>query len=426
MINKFIDFINNAHTAFQAVELSANELRENGYQELELSSKWDIQKGGKYYVTKSDASIIAFQVGSKLENPSIQIVASHNDSPMFKIKPNGIITNPTYTKTNTEIYGGPIYSTWLDRPLGISGRVTINEDGVIKTQNVTLNSTVVIPNLPIHLNREMNSGYAYNPQIDLQALLSLEPTNIHEMLEKELGIKNVVDYDLFLYNKESACIAGAKNELILGPRLDNLECHFTSLQAFLEASNPNNINVWVSFDHEEVGSNSNHAAGSTFLIDVIDEILNSLNLGENRLSILNNTMTISADNAHAIHPNRPEKSDNMNHVYMNKGIVIKYNSSNSYTSDGISAGIFKSLCSDLEVSYQVYTNRSDIRGGGTLGSILLRSLSAISVDIGLAQLAMHSSYETAGSKDLEMMKEVLKGFYNKHLNVKNTKNITLK
>ena len=426
MINKFIDFINNAHTAFQAVELSAKELRENGYQELELSSKWDIQKGGKYYVTKSDASIIAFQVGSKLENPSIQIVASHNDSPMFKIKPNGIITNPTYTKTNTEIYGGPIYSTWLDRPLGISGRVTINENGVIKTQNVTLNSTVVIPNLPIHLNREMNSGFAYNPQIDLQALLSLEPTNIHEMLEKQLGINNVIDYDLFLYNKESACVAGAQNELILGPRLDNLECHFTSLQAFLEASNPNNINVWVSFDHEEVGSNSNHAAGSTFLIDVIDEILNSLNLSENRLSILNNTMTISADNAQAIHPNHPEKSDNMNHVYMNKGVVIKYNSSNSYTSDGISAGIFKALCSDLEVPYQVYTNRSDIRGGGTLGSILLRSLSAISVDIGLAQLAMHSSYETAGSKDLEMMKEVLKGFFSKHLNVQNTKNITLK
>lgn len=426
MINRFINFIKNAHTSFQSVTLSKDELVKNGFTELELSTSWNIQKGGKYFVTKSDASIIAFCIGSRLENPSIQIVASHNDSPMFKIKPNGIVTNPNFTKFNTEVYGGPIYSTWLDRPLGISGRVTIKENDIIKTQNIELNTTVIIPNLPIHLNREMNSGFAYNPQVDLQALLSLEPTNIYEMLKKDLGIDNVLDYDLYLYNKEEPRVVGAKNEMISAPRLDNLECHFASLEAFIEANNEDNINMWVSFDHEEVGSNSNHAAGSTFLIDVIDEVLYKLNLHTNRLNILNNTMTISADNAHAVHPNHPEKSDNTNNVLMNKGIVIKYNSSNSYTSDGISAGIFKALCDEENVPYQVYTNRSDIRGGGTLGSILLRSLSAISVDIGLPQLAMHSSYETAGIKDLELMKKVLKGFYSKHLNVKNTKEITLK
>lgn len=426
MINKFIDFIGKAHTSFQAVALSEEILKEHGYVELELSSTWDIQKGGKYYITKSDASIIAINVGSRLSNTSIQIVASHNDSPMFKIKPNGIITNPNFTKFNAEVYGGPIYSSWLDRPLGISGRVTINENGVIKTKNVELKTTVIIPNLPIHLNREMNSGFAYNPQIDLQALLSLEPTNVHEMLKNELGIENVLDYDLYLYNKEQGQIVGAKNELISAPRLDNLECHYASLHAFLQANHQDNINVWVSFDHEEVGSNSNHAAGSTFLIDVIDEVLSKLNLADERLSILNNTMTISADNAHALHPNHPEKSDNANFVLMNKGVVIKYNSSNSYTSDGISAGIFKALCDDEKVPYQVYTNRSDIRGGGTLGSILLRSLSAISVDIGLPQLAMHSSFETAGIKDLKMMEQVLKGFYSKHLSFKSTKEITLK
>lgn len=426
MIKRFIDFINKSHTTFQAVELSKEILIEKGYQELSLNETWKIAKGGKYFVTKQDASIIAVNVGSKLDNPSIQIVASHNDSPMFKIKPNGVVVTPNYTKFNSEVYGGPIYSTWLDRPLGISGRVTVKENGVIKTKNITLNTTVIIPNLPIHLNREMNSGFAYNPQVDLQAVISQETTSVVEMIKNELGIENVLDYDLFLYNKEGANTLGAKNEFIGGPRLDNLECHFASLEAFLEASHENNINVWVSFDHEEIGSNSNHAAASTLLIDVIDEVLKGLNLSDNRLSILNNTMTISADNAHAVHPNRPEKSDNTNNVFMNKGIVIKYNAGLSYTSDAISAGIFKALCDDENVPYQVYTNRSDIRGGGTLGSILLRSLSAISVDIGLAQLAMHSSYETAGTKDLELMKQVLKGFYNRHLEVKNTNQITLK
>ena len=426
MVNRFIEFLNKAHTTYQAVELAKERLIEEGFVELNFVNEWKLEKGKNYFLIKADGSIVAFKVGSKLSNPSIHIVASHNDSPMFKIKPNGVMYANGFNKLNTEVYGGPIYSSWLDRPLGISGRVTVEEDGKIFTKSVTLNTTVIIPNLAIHMNREINSGYAYNPQSDLLAITGLEKNSIRELLERECGITNVLDYDLFLYNKEEARIIGANNELIAGPRLDNLECFYTSLEALIESKHEENINIWVGFNHEEIGSNSNHGAASTFLVDIINMILDNLGLSSKRLNILNQTMVVSADNAHALHPNRPDKSDPTNNVLINKGVVIKYNAGLSYTTDAISAGLFKALCSSENIPYQVYTNRSDVRGGGTLGSILLRSLSVISVDIGLAQLAMHSSYETAGVKDLEHMKNVLSAFYNKHLNAINSKELTLK
>lgn len=425
MTNRFIEFLNKAHTTYQAVELAKERLTKEGFIELDFVNSWSLEKGKGYFLVKADSSIVAFKVGSKLSSPSIHIVASHNDSPMFKIKPNGVIYANGYNKLNTEVYGGPIYSTWLDRPLGIAGRVTVQENEKITTKNVTLNTTVIIPNLAIHMNREINSGYAYNPQVDLLAITGLEKATVHELLEKECNVTNVLDYDLFLYNKEEARIIGANNELIAGPRLDNLECFYTSLEALIESNHEENINIWVGFNHEEIGSNSNHGAASTFLVDVIDLILSSLNLTSNKINILNRTMVISADNAHALHPNRPDKSDPTNNVLINKGVVIKYNAGLSYTTDAISAGLFKAICNDVNVPYQVYTNRSDVRGGGTLGSILLRSLSVVSVDIGLAQLAMHSAYETAGVEDLEHMKKVLSAFYSKHLNALNSKDLTI-
>ena len=425
MEQKLINFINNSHTTYQAVEEAKNMLLEEGFIELNFINKWNLEKGNKYFIVKADGSLIAFKLGSKLDNPSIHIVASHNDSPMFKIKPNGMIYSGGYSKLNSEVYGGPIFSTWLDRPLGIAGRVLVKESDVIVSKLVTLKTTAIIPNLAIHMNREINSGYAYNPQSDLQAVLGLGNVTILELLEKECGVKDVLDYDLFLYNKEEARIVGANNELICGPRLDNLECMYTSLVSLINSENEENINICACFNHEEIGSNSNHGAASTFLIDIINEILEELNLTKDRLNILNRTMVVSADNAHALHPNRPDKSDPTNNVHLNKGVVIKYNAGLSYTTDAISSSIFKSICDEVNVPYQAYTNRSDVRGGGTLGSILLRSLSVISVDIGLAQLAMHSSYETAGVNDIKFMTDALTNFYKAHINFKNPSCITI-
>lgn len=426
MEKRFIEFLNKSHTTYQAITEAKKILLDNNFIELDLINPWNLKKGQNYFIIKNDASIIAFKLGKTLNNPSIQVVASHNDSPMLKIKPNGVIYQNGYTKLNTEIYGGAIYSTFMDRPLGISGRVIIKENETIISKNITLDTTVIIPNLAIHLNREINTNHTINAQTDMSAILSLGETTINDLIEKELGNVEVIDYDLFLYNKEEARIVGYNNEFISGPRLDNLECYYTSLEALIEGDNSENINVWAGFNNEEVGSGSNNGAGSTFLIDVINKVLTDLKLDDNRLEIFNRSMTISADNAHAIHPNHPEKSDPTNNVKLNNGIVIKYNSGLSYTSDAVSAGIFKSICNEENVPYQVYTNRSDLRGGGTLGSILLHTFSATSVDIGLAQLAMHSAYETAGTKDLEMMKKVLKSFYSRHLNYQNTQTLTIK
>lgn len=426
MEKRFIEFLNKSHTTYQAITEAKKILLDNNFIELDLINPWNLKKGQNYFIIKNDASIIAFKLGKTLNNPSIQVVASHNDSPMLKIKPNGVIYQNGYTKLNTEIYGGAIYSTFMDRPLGIAGRVIIKENETIISKNITLDTTVIIPNLAIHLNREINTNHTINAQTDMSAILSLGETTINDLIEKELGNVEVLDYDLFLYNKEEARIVGYNNEFISGPRLDNLECYYTSLEALIEGDNSENINVWAGFNNEEVGSGSNNGAGSTFLIDVINKVLTDLKLDDNRLEIFNRSMTISADNAHAIHPNHPEKSDPTNNVKLNNGIVIKYNSGLSYTSDAVSAGIFKSICNEENVPYQVYTNRSDLRGGGTLGSILLHTFSVTSVDIGLAQLAMHSAYETAGTKDLEMMKKVLKSFYSRHLNYQNTQTLTIK
>lgn len=423
-MKEFIKFLKEAHTAYQAVILAKELLEKNGFTNLDLNNP-SIDKGSKYFTIRNDGSILAFKVGKNLVNPSIQIVASHNDSPMLKIKPNGIINSNGYTKINSEIYGGPIYSSFIDRPLGIAGRVIVKENESVVSKIVSLDTTVIIPNLAIHMNRDINNGFAYNPQIDMQAVLGIGECNIKQVLIDKYNFENILDYDLYLYNKEEPFLVGSNKEMISASRLDNLECYYASLQGFIDGNNDNNINIWVGFNHEEVGSLSNHGAASTFLKDIIDLIISSLGMEKNKQAIYQNTMLISADNAHAIHPNHPEKSDPTNSVYMNKGIVIKYNSNLSYTTDALSASIFKVLCDNEKVPYQVYTNRSDIRGGSTLGCILLRSVSVISVDIGLAQLAMHSAFETAGVEDLEMMKRVLTGFYNRHLNTQNTNKISL-
>ena len=415
-VNELLNFIESSPSVYHNIYLIKAILKNFNYIELDEASKWELVPNKSYFVVRGGASIITFKV------PSIQngfnIVASHNDSPSFKIKPNGELNVGSFKKLNTEPYGGMLINTWFDRPLGIAGRVFVKTENGVEERLVNLaGHNIVIPSLAAHLK---GGNLELNLQNDLLPVIGLTTENNTFMNQlKKCSVFNddeeILSHDLFLYNKEKGCVAGMDNELILSPKLDDLECVFASLEAFLEAKPENNIAVCAIFDNEEVGSGSNHGAASTFLTDVLERICNSLNL--DKYQMYSASFLVSADNAHAVHPAHPEKSDPTNNVHMNKGVVIKYHSAFSYTTEGLSAGIFKAICKKAGVSYQDYTNRSDLRGGSTLGRIQLEKLSVKACDIGLAQLAMHSSYETAGAKDLKDMVLVLKEFYSTDIKV---------
>ena len=415
-VNELLNFIESSPSVYHNIHLIKAILKNFNYIELDETSKWELVPNKSYFVVRGGASIITFKV------PSIQngfnIVASHNDSPSFKIKPNGELNVGSFKKLNTEPYGGMLINTWFDRPLGIAGRVFVKTENGVEERLVNLaGHNIVIPSLAAHLK---GGNLELNLQNDLLPVIGLTTENNTFMNQlKKCSVFNdeeeILSHDLFLYNKEKGCVAGMDNELILSPKLDDLECVFASLEAFLEAKPENNIAVCAIFDNEEVGSGSNHGAASTFLTDVLERICNSLNL--DKYQMYSASFLVSADNAHAVHPAHPEKSDPTNNVHMNKGVVIKYHSAFSYTTEGLSAGIFKAICKKAGVSYQDYTNRSDLRGGSTLGRIQLEKLSVKACDIGLAQLAMHSSYETAGAKDLKDMVLVLKEFYSTDIKV---------
>lgn len=423
-VNELLNFIESSVSVYHNIHLIKAILKNFNYIELEENKEWNLEPNKSYFVVRGGASVITFKVPCTQEG--FMIVASHNDSPSFKVKPNGELNAGSYKKLNTEPYGGMLISTWFDRPLGIAGRVFVKTKEGIDSRLVNLSGhNVVIPSLAAHLK---GNNLELNLQNDLLPVVGLtnESNSFMNQLKKVSIFsedEEILSHDLFLYNKEKGCVAGFDNELIISPKLDDLECVFASLEAFLEARPESNISVCAIFDNEEVGSGSNHGAASTFLTDVLERICDELNL--NKYVMYQNSMLVSADNAHAVHPAHPEKSDPTNNVHLNKGIVIKYHSSLSYTTDGISAGIFKAICDKAEVTYQDYTNRSDLRGGSTLGRIQLEKLSIKALDIGLAQLAMHSSNEVAGSKDLKDMVKVLKEFYQTKIILENS-NIIIK
>lgn len=417
-----IDFLNKSVNEYLAVEEIKRILDNAGFEQLDFSQNWNLKNGGNYYVVKDQSSLIAFKMGLKFENRGFNIVASHLDSPCLKIKQNGIISVKNNTILNTEVYGGPILATWFDRPLSIAGRVIVkeNEELVSKIVNVD-KDLLIIPSAAIHLKKDVTT----NPQKDLLPIASLTNfESINALLEKVLGINkdDIISFDLSVYNKDQAKLVGVNEELLVSPRIDNLECAYTSLQAFINSVNENKVNVYAAFNNEEVGSNTKQGADSTILYDVLRRIVKD----EVELNInLANSFLVSADNAHAQHPNYMELSDPTNNVLMNKGIVIKHNSNQRYTTDGVSSAVMQMICEKANVPCQHYTNRSDQRGGGTLGAISSSHVSIHSVDIGLAQLAMHSANETAGSLDAEYMIKALEEFYRSNLNIKDNK-ISLK
>ena len=413
--NDLIGFINKSPVAFYAVDNVSRELKEAGYVEIFENERHSFFKGKKCFVRRNDSSLIAINVGKNIdEKVGLHIIASHADSPCFKIKPDADGLLDKYNKINLAPYGGLIASTWLDRPLGISGRVLLKSGSGIETRLVNFDDlTILIPNLCIHFNREVNKGYEYNMAVDMQAFMSQENGEdaFITSIAKRLNVKkeDIVNFDLYAYNKERGVVWGEKREYVSSPRLDDLECVYLSQRAFKEVDNENAINVLYITDNEEVGSLSRQGADSDFLKTTLAKLASDLKLDYNVL--LANSFLVSADNAHAVHPNKPQMTDSDNKAYMNRGLVIKFNAAQSYTSDALSSAVMQSVCEKADVPYQFFTNRSDLRGGSTLANLLMSQVSVMAVDVGLPQLAMHSSFETAGSLDVVYGYKAFKSFY---------------
>ena len=426
---KLLDFIEKSPTAFQAVDEMQKRLTENGFEVLSEKEYWKLVPGGKYLVTRNNSALIAFCIPEK-ESRVFHIMASHSDSPSFKIKENPEIkVDNSYVKLNVEKYGGMLMAPWFDRPLSVAGRVIIRRNDGLEEKLVDIKrDLVMIPNLAIHMNREANNGVAYNPQKDLQPLFAAGNTDrtLLEIIAEQVGIKkeDIISHDLFLYNRMPGTVWGADREFVSSARLDDLQCAFASLEGFLQADKKKNIAVHCVLDNEEVGSTTKQGAASTFLKDVLFRI--NLALGgdqESYLMALAESFMISADNAHALHPNYTDKADPVNRPVMNGGIVIKYNANQKYCTDGISTAIFKELCREADVPYQTFVNRSDIAGGSTLGNISNTQAAINTVDIGLPQLAMHSCYETAGVKDVEYAIRALTKFYQTTLQIEGAERV---
>lgn len=415
-------FIKNSPSCFHTIATITSLLNEQGYTRLLESRKWNLTKGGRYYVTRNGSSVVAFNVGEDVcEDYSFQICASHSDSPTYKIKEHAMVdVRGKYTQLNTEGYGGMIASSWMDRPLSIAGRVMVKTEAGMQVKLLDFDrDMVLIPNVAIHMNREINSGYTFNAAVDMLPLYGQgDKADIMDEVARELNVDKeaILGHDLYLYNRTAPSLWGNKQQYISCPKLDDLECAYTSLQGFVKGHNRRSVQVYACFDNEEVGSGTKQGADSTLLSDVLSRINQALGYDEETLRCAYaHSFMLSADNAHAMHPNHPEKSDAHNAVYMNEGVVIKFNANQKYTSDAISKGIFKEICNQADVPVQYFANRSDMAGGSTLGNISTSHVSIHSVDIGLAQLAMHSSYETAGTKDVEHMVNAVKAFYDVRL-----------
>ena len=424
--SELFDFIKNSTCSFTCVDAIKKELVDNGYMQVYENEKWDLSNG-KYFVIRNDASIIAFNIGNN-HNEQFNIVCAHSDTPGFCLKPKSEIYEYNYLKLNVMPYGGILNYGWMDRPLGISGRVIYREGNKYKKRIISLNNLLcVIPSEAIHQNDIANSNLDLNTQIDLIPIFGLDIENnddvIKELLINCLKIESnseICDYDLFLYNTDNPKYIGINNEMILSPRIDDLTCTFSSLKSFIETNNENNINVICIFNSEEIGSLTKEGADSSFLIDVLKRICGLIDID---ISVsLHNSLIISADNSHAVHPNHPNKSDVSNQGFLNKGVLIIREKDT--TTDSVSSSIFKEICERANVMYQDYSSRNDMATGSTLSGLNIRHVSIDSIDVGIAQLAMHSSCEVVGTEDTFNLYKVFREFFN--ISIKNgTDNIEI-
>ena len=404
---KLSRFLEQSPSCFHAAENMKHSLLEKDFEQLHENQKWQITAGGRYFVTRSDSSLIAFTIPEHAFS-GMRIMASHSDSPTFKIKENPELeTDGHYIRLNVERYGGMLCAPWFDRPLSVAGRVIVKDpsSGTFVTKLVNVDrDLVLIPNLAIHMNREANNSCKYNVQKDMLPLygdLAAKDTFMKTVADAaQVEEADILGHDLFLYNREKASIWGASGEFISCGRLDDLQCAFASLEGFLAGDKKKYLAVHCVLDSEEVGSGTKQGAASTFLYDTLTRIYDHLGLTrEDYLIHLADSLMISADNAHAVHPNYTDEADPSNRPYINGGIVIKFNASQKYCTDGVSAAMFRDMCRTADIPLQTFVNRSDMAGGSTLGNISNTQVALNTVDIGLPQLAMHSPYETAGVKD---------------------------
>ena len=410
-------FLDASVSVYHAIDALRKTLEEAGYTQLSESETWTLVPGGKYYMTRSGTAIMAFRVPQGAPK-GFMLSASHSDRPCFKVKENCELKG-NYTRMAVERYGGMLIAPWLDRPLSVAGRALVETETGVESKLVNIDKDLLLmPNVAIHMNRQANEGYKWNPAVDTLPLMGGKDAagKLEKLLEEAAGGK-VLGHDLYLYIRGKASIWGMDEEYISSAALDDLACAWLCTQGFLKAAETEAIPVLCVFDNEEVGSSSLQGADSDLLGLLLQRICGSL--GQKLENMLSQSFMLSADNAHAIHPNHPEFADPNNAPVVNKGVVLKFNANQRYTTDGVSAAIFRKICGKADVPVQTYCNRADLPGGSTLGNISLTHVSVQSADIGLPQLAMHSCYETAGVKDAIWMEEALTAYYSTALEVTN-------
>lgn len=402
-------YLDKAHSVYHAVKLLTRELDQAGYTCLQEQDRWQLDPGGKYYVTRGSSALVAFRIPEAAPTGFL-MAAAHTDRPTFKLKENGELTGK-YTRLATEKYGGMILSSWMDRPLSLAGRVMVQTEKGISAKLVDIDRDLtVIPSVAIHLNRKVNEGYAWNPAVDTLPLLGGEDAagKLQTLLEEAAGGK-VLGHDLYLYVRQESRLLGLNEEYITASALDDLMCAWCCTQGFVESETAGSLPVLCLFDSEEVGSSSVQGACSDLLESILQRICGAC--GWKLTQMLRHSFMLSADNAHALHPNHPELSDSTNAPLVNGGVVLKFNANLRYATDGVAAALLRRICQMANVPVQTYYNRADLPGGSTLGSISLSHVAVPTADIGLAQLAMHSAYETAGVHDANYLCDAMKTYF---------------
>ncbi len=420
---ELIDFIASSPSTFHVSENLSALLREAGFQPLSEGDIWHLEPGKAYYVRRSLTSLIAFRVPA--EKPQgFQLAAAHLDSPTFRIKGKMEMVSDHYTRLNVERYGGMLLPPWFDRPLSVAGKVIVEEDGMLVSKLVNVDrDLLVIPHLAIHMNPQANAGETLSVQTDMAPLYGDETAKgtFLDTVAATIGRKgeDILGFDLFLYLRTHGTIWGAHNEFFSSPRLDDLECAYSLIQGLIASHGYSKaIPVCAIFDNEEVGSSSKDGAGSPFLQNTLERIANSLGLTFQELqAALASSFMVSADNAHAKHPNHPEKSDPTTYPLMNGGIVVKVHGGLKYATDSTAAAIFRTVCRRANVPVQLFNSHSDMRSGGTLGNISTHHVAVTTADIGLAQLSMHSPYETAGTRDMAYLVDAMTEYFNSHVHL---------
>lgn len=418
----FFNFLDNSTSPFYVIRNSSEILEQAGFQCLDFEKSWNLKKGGSYYINLYDTTLFAFRVGEQMdENFMLRVAAAHTDFPAFRVKPNPEMKEKSYLRLNTESYGGMILSSWFDRPLSISGKVALKSDRLFQPREVLVDfkkPMLVIPNLAIHLNREVNQGVDINKQKDVLPLLGTseenQPNYFRDIIAKELQVapEDILDYDLFLYNMDPSAMVGMNEEFIVAPRLDDLSSVYALLQGIIDNCSKQDIHMVCLFDNEEIGNRTKQGSASQFTTMLLEKLMSALGMTKfNLYEALQRSMILSVDVAQAYHPNYSGKYDPTNIAELNQGIAFKIDTVQRYAFDTGAVAILQQLCDEYEIPYQKFVNRSDATAGGTMGPVISSQLPVRTVDIGVPLLAMHSARETMGTKDLESMVRLMKAYF---------------